>query len=64
MTRKIIGTIITVLVAVRMLMTSNQTWLDVISDWTFTFCALVSLLFLMSDARHWRSLRIRMEGSI
>ena len=50
MTRKIIGTIITVLVAVRMLMTSNQTWLDVISDWTFTFCGLVSLFLLMSDA--------------
>ena len=31
---KIIGKIITVLVAVRMLMTSNQTWLDVISAWT------------------------------
>ena len=49
MTRKIIAIIITVMVGVRMLQTPNQTWLDVISDWTWSLCGLVLLLLLMYE---------------
>ena len=35
-----------------MLMTSNQTRLDVISDWVFLCCGLALLLHLAFDARH------------
>ena len=48
----------TVLAGIRMLLTPNQTWLDVISDWTLLVCGLVLLLHLAYDAgRHWHPAR-------
>lgn len=51
MVRAIIGTITTLLAGVRMLTTSNETWLDMISDWVVLSCGLALLLLLMYDAR-------------
>ena len=58
MTRKIIAIIITVMVGVRMLQTPNQTWFDVISDWTWSLCGLVLLLLLMYEVpKQWHPAR-------
>ena len=35
MLRAIIGTVTTVLAGVSLLLTSNQTWLDVMTEWAF-----------------------------
>ena len=50
MVRAIIGTITTLLAGVRMLTTSNETWLDMISDWVVLSCGFALLLLLMYDA--------------
>ena len=48
--RSIIGTFITVLAGVRMLLTPNQTRLDVILDWIWPVCGVALVLLLMYEA--------------
>ncbi len=47
--RPIIGTFITVLAGVRMLLTPNQTRLDAILDWIWPVCGVALVLLLMCE---------------
>ncbi len=50
MLRGVIGTFITVLAGVRMLLTPNQTRLDVIADWIWLVCGAALVILLMHEA--------------